>query len=48
MQLSQEEIELVIKSLEVGLDSDTLKKLVEKIRGVDGTQLIGYYWSKYS
>ena len=39
-QLSQEEIQLVIKSVEVGLDSDSFKKIVEKMRGVDGRNII--------
>ena len=38
-QLSPEEIELMVKSLEIGLDPDSFKKLVEKIRGVDGGKI---------
>lgn len=33
------EIELAVKSLEVGLDPDSFKKLVEKMRGMDGGKI---------
>lgn len=39
-QLSPEEIQLVVKSLEGGLDSGSFEKIVEKISRVDGRKII--------